>query len=77
MHPSATSHPSRLACNALWLLAITCPLLRAVEPAASIDIGVRSTVDERWKGVHKGGAIEHGRVYAIIAIKESPSAENS
>lgn len=56
---------------ALLLLA-THLLLRGAEPASApapaFDIGVRSSVDERWKGFHKGGAIEHGKVYGIVSI---------
>lgn len=40
---------------------------------ASVEIGVRSHVDERWQGVRKGGPIEHGKVYLIASLKESPS----
>jgi hypothetical protein len=36
---------------------------------------VRSSVDQRWKGVHKGGPIEHGKVYLIASLNEAPSAE--
>lgn len=47
----------------------------ASEAAPSIEIAVRSSVDERWEGFRKLGAIEHGRIYAIISIKETPSAQ--
>lgn len=46
----------------------------AVDLATAIDIDVRANVDERWSGIHKGGAIEHGKVYGIASIKEVPSA---
>jgi len=45
---------------------------RAVAPA--VEIGVRSSVDERWEGVHKRGPIEHGKVYLIASSNESPAA---
>jgi hypothetical protein len=66
------------------LLAITGLVLllvpgRAAEPArsapAAVEIGVRSAVDQRWQGVHKGGPIEHGKVYLIASLNEAPSAE--
>jgi len=44
-------------------------------PAAPVEIGVRSSVDERWSGVHKGGPIEHGKVYLIASVKLAPSPE--
>lgn len=50
---------------------------RAVESPAitpAVEIGVRSSVDERWEGVHKRGAINHGKVYLIASLKESPAA---
>ena len=45
----------------------------AVDSAAAIDIDVRASVDERWSGIHKRGAIEHGKVYGIASIKEVPA----
>ena len=63
------------ACVALLLLGAGSG--RAVDSRASIpavEIGVRSSVDERWEGVHKRGAITHGKVYLIASLKESPSA---
>jgi len=45
----------------------------AADPAAAIDIDVRASVDERWSGIHKGGAIEHGKIYGIASIKEVPA----
>ncbi len=44
---------------------------KATGPA--VEIGVRSAVDERWEGVHKRGPIEHGKVYLIASLKQSPS----
>ncbi len=43
--------------------------------AAEVEIGVRSSVDQRWQGVHKRGPIEHGKVYLIASLKQAPSAE--
>ena len=34
-----------------------------------------SEVDQRWHGVHKDDAIAHGKIYALAAINEVPSAE--
>jgi len=42
-------------------------------PDASVAIGVRSSVDERWEGVHRRGPIEHGKVYLIASLKQSPA----
>jgi len=67
-----------LACLMLGL-AVAPPRLGAdatINPSEDIDIGVRSTVDERWEGVHKHGAIEHGKVYGIASIKEVPAVSN-
>jgi hypothetical protein len=41
-------------------------------PAATVEIGVRSTVDPRWEGVHRRGPIEHGKVYLIASLQQSP-----
>ncbi len=43
-------------------------------PAPEVAIGVRSSVDQRWQGVRKGGPIEHGKVYLIASLKQAPSA---
>ena len=43
-----------------------------VAPGATVAIGVRSSVDERWEGVHRRGPIEHGKVYLIASLKKSP-----
>lgn len=59
----------------LLLLALTGLPLLADEKAPAVEIAVRSSVDERWEGFRKLGAIEHGRVYAIISVKETPSVE--
>lgn len=42
--------------------------------SAEVEIGVRSSVDQRWQGVHKGGPIEHGKVYLIVSLKQAPAA---
>ncbi|HRE82807.1 MAG TPA: hypothetical protein PLN52_17310 [Opitutaceae bacterium] len=42
---------------------------------AQVEIDVRSYVDERWEGVRKRGPIEHGKVYLIASVNESPSAQ--
>ncbi|MEI6107865.1 MAG: DUF4136 domain-containing protein [Opitutae bacterium] len=42
---------------------------------ATVSIDVRSSVDQRWAGIHKGGAIKHGKLYGIAAITETPSEE--
>jgi len=63
---------SRLSFTVLLLLASSEALPGGVT-VPGIDLGVRSSVDERWHGIHKDGAIEHAKVSAIIAIKEAPS----
>ena len=68
------SDAARLACAAVLFLTGS-QNSRGGEPVPGIDIGVRSSVDERWHGFHKDGAIEHGKIYALVAIKESPSAQ--
>lgn len=44
----------------------------AAAPESTVAIGVRSSVDERWEGVHRRGPIEHGKVYLIGSLKQSP-----
>jgi hypothetical protein len=43
--------------------------------ARPVEVGVRSSVDEGWKGMQKKGAIEHGKVYLIASLKEAPSEQ--
>ncbi len=63
--------------SVLLLLLAALGSMRAVEsaddPAVPLEIGVRSSVDERWHGIHKDGAIEHGKLYGIASIKGAPS----
>lgn len=40
-----------------------------------VEISVRSSVDERWHGVHRYGPIEHGKVYLIASLKQAPSPQ--
>ncbi len=40
-----------------------------------VEIGVRSSVDERWRGVRKLGPIEHGKVYLIASLNQAPSPQ--
>lgn len=59
------------------LLLVLIPIDRSLgadETAPGVEIGVRSSVDERWQGFRRLGAIEHGKIYAIISISETPSA---
>jgi len=68
--------PLHRAGAALLVLLAANVRLPADEPATpppSLQIGVRSSVDERWEGFKKKGAIAHGRVYGIAAIKEVPA----
>lgn len=61
-----------------WLLGLVavCGLAREIAaPApAAVEIGVRSSVDQRWQGVRKLGPIEHGKVYLIASLNQAPSA---
>lgn len=43
--------------------------------APTVEIGVRASVDERWEGVHRHGPVEHGKVYLIASLNQSPSAK--
>ncbi len=62
-------------CLALLLLgAGTGRAVESGETTPPLEIGVRSSVDERWEGVRKRGAITHGKVYLIASLKESPAA---
>jgi len=60
---------------ALLLLFTAARSLQADEPAAALNIDVRSEVDQRWHGIHKDGAIAHGKIYALASIKEAPAVE--
>lgn len=65
----------RLAVASL-LLATTARLPAAAgEASPMVGIDVRSSVDERWSGIHKLGAIAHGKVYGIASISETPSQD--
>ena len=58
----------------LVLLGLGTGMVLAAEsaPDATVAIGVRSSVDPRWEGVHRRGPIEHGKVYLIASLKQSP-----
>jgi hypothetical protein len=71
--------PWRNAACLAFLLALAAGPGRAGEagkndPAAAVEISVRSSVDQRWDGMHKGGPIEHGKIYLIASLKLAPSA---
>lgn len=68
-HPFTPHFIRGLAC-----LALAAGSVRAAEAAAEVAIGVRSSVDQRWQGVRKGGPIEHGKVYLIASLRQAPSA---
>jgi hypothetical protein len=73
-----TTRPSipLLVSTGLVLLLVPGRAMESASPAlAAVEIGVRSAVDQRWNGVHKGGPIEHGKVYLIASLKLAPSAE--
>jgi hypothetical protein len=65
----------RILAGALLLLIFAGKSPGGDETAPAVKIAVRSHVDERWKGFRKLGTIEHGKIYAIISIKETPSAQ--
>lgn len=62
--------PMHLISRGLVLLALSAGCVHAAE----VEIGVRSSVDQRWQGVRKLGPIEHGKVYLIASLKQAPSA---
>lgn len=67
--------PRGPVCLALLLLgAGSGRAVESGETTPALEIGVRSSVDERWEGVRKRGAITHGKVYLIASLKESPAA---
>lgn len=63
----------RLAVAVLLLAAAS--RLPAGEASPLVGIDVRSSVDERWSGVHMLGPIAHGKVYGIASISETPSQD--
>ena len=78
-HPAVSrsfSFAIRVVLPLAWLDA---GLVRAAASAGpdptAVEIGVRSTVDERWHGVHKDGPAEHGRVFLIASLKQAPSGK--
>lgn len=75
LSPGFPFRSARWRALALLLFVALFGGLRAGEPAPALNIDVRSEVDQRWHGVHKDGAIEHGKIYALAAINEVPSAE--
>jgi hypothetical protein len=40
-----------------------------------MDIGVRSTISDLWSGVKKKRPEKHGKLYALVAVSEVPSAK--
>ena len=67
---------SLIGCALLLGLVVDSGLARetAESAPAAVEIGVRSSVDQRWQGVRKLGPIEHGKVYLIASLNEAPSA---
>lgn len=63
--------PTHLISRGMVCLALFAGCARAEE----VEIGVRSSVDQRWQGVRKLGPIEHGKVYLIASLKQAPSAQ--
>lgn len=39
-------------------------------------IDVRSSVDQRWQGLRKGGAISHGKLYLLASVKDTTASES-
>lgn len=53
--------------------------LAAVAPSdegVPLDIDVRASVDQRWEGLHKRGAIAHGKLYVLASVKETTSGDH-
>lgn len=53
----------------------------AAQPAPSDEgvpllVDVRSSVDQRWEGFRKKGATAHGRVYALVSVKDTTASES-
>lgn len=72
-HPDL--RPPRLVVAILLLMTAARLGARTEAVASTVSIDVRSSVDQRWSGIHKGGAIPHGKLYGIAAINETPSEE--
>ena len=70
---SAVRLPAGLALLGLSASGMIAAETAAATRAPAVEIGVRSSVDERWEGVHRRGPIEHGKVYLIASLNQSPS----
>jgi hypothetical protein len=73
--PALHSPVSRWLAGAVLLLTAASLPAGAADASPLVGIDVRSSVDERWSGVHKLGPIAHGKVYGIASISETPSAD--
>lgn len=70
------NHPVRLAlASALCCVAAAVPAaVRPSDEGVPLDIDVRSSVDQRWQGFRKGGAIAHGKRYLLASVKAAAGA---
>lgn len=73
---SCRSLRSIIGCALALGLVVGSGLAREIAESApaAVEIGVRSSVDQRWQGVRKLGPIEHGKVYLIASLNQASSA---
>lgn len=62
----------------LSMLPVTAPVTQAEQSVshAALNIAVRSTVDQPFKGWRKAKIREHGKIYRIAALDQAPSDAN-
>lgn len=64
-----------------WLaigLGLAAPAVPAAEMPSDagvpLSIDIRTSVDQRWRGFRKGGAVAHGKRYLLASVKEAAGA---
>jgi len=64
-----------------WLaigLGLAAPAVPAAEmptdAGVPLSIDIRTSVDQRWRGFRKGGAVAHGKRYLLASVKDAAGA---
>ncbi len=59
----------------LGLAAIAVPAAEMpADEGVPLSVDIRTSVDQRWQGFRKGGAIAHGKRYLLASVKEAAGA---
>jgi hypothetical protein len=72
--------PILIWCLLCVMLALAGPSLSAAATAPTDEgvpllIDIRAEVDQGWKGLSKRGPVAHGKVYALVSVKETKTEE--